>query len=125
MKRFLSTALVAVSLSAPAAAQSLKDSPLTWTGPYAGVVIGYGKGDAEQTQTNGGMPKGPFQYDVDGPLGGVVLGYNHQLDRLVIGAELEGGYMDATGDGRIASSVPTKYQALSPRAASASPGTAR
>lgn len=112
MNRFLSTALVAISLSTPAAAQSLKDAPVSWTGPYAGAHIGYGWLDGTHRQTNGGMPVGPYAADDEAPLAGVSLGYNHQMGQLVLGVEVEGGYMDIEGKGRIPSSTPGHYQAI-------------
>jgi outer membrane immunogenic protein len=83
-----------------------------WTGFYAGVHGGYAWGSADQYQTTGGMPPGPFSYDVDGAFGGGTAGWNWQIKNFVVGVEGDIGYMDLAGSGRIASSVPTKYQAL-------------
>ena len=48
----------------------------TWSGFYAGGLIGYGTGDA------GG-------YEPDGFLGGLTAGINYQLDQILIGAETD------------------------------------
>lgn len=83
-----------------------------WTGFYVGAHAGYSWGDVSHAQTNGGMPYGPYSYDVDGVMGGVSVGYNQQIQRVVIGIEAEGGYMSLSGEGRIPSSTPPNYQAL-------------
>lgn len=46
----------------------------TWSGFYAGGVLGYGFGDADDFET-------------DGFLGGLTIGINHQLDQILLGAE--------------------------------------
>lgn len=106
MKTMISLLLAALLIT-PAAAQTKN-----WTGPYAGVHVGYGWADVDHRQTNGGMPVGPYSYDAEGLLAGVTVGYNHQMQQLVLGIEAEGGYMDITGTGRIPSSTPPNYQAL-------------
>lgn len=104
-------ALTMMTLSAQASDPTLRE-PFSWTGLYAGVHAGYAWGDADHAQTNGGMPHGPYGYDVDGALGGVTLGYNQQFGFVVVGIEAEGGYMDLHGEGKIPSSTPPNYQAL-------------
>jgi outer membrane immunogenic protein len=100
--------IVALLLMAvPAQAQDVK-----WSGPYAGVLAGYGWMDGDQRQTNGGMVAGPFDVEGEGALAGVVIGYNRQFGQLVIGAELEGGWMDIEGKGRIPSSSPAHHQKI-------------
>ncbi len=60
----------------------------TWTGPYAGVVVGYGWGN---TDTAVGS------IDTDGFNGGAFAGYNFQTGPLVLGAEADAGYNGADG----------------------------
>lgn len=110
MLKTLAVAVLAILTVGTAQAQSLKDAPINWSGPYAGLVIGWGTSDGEQAQTNGGMVPGPFKIDGEGAFGGAVLGYNHQINQLVLGVELEAGYLDVGGDGKVPSVDPTKVQ---------------
>ena len=112
MKRFMLTLAALAAIVLPAQAQSIKDSPIIWTGPYAGILAGYGWGGVDVRDTNGGVLPGPFSYDTDGIIGGAVLGYNHQIDRVVAGIEIEGGWMDLGGKGKIPSSTPPHFQAI-------------
>lgn len=66
----------------------------TWTGGYIGGQVGYawGNGHAEDTL---GATTDP---DPDGFLGGVYIGYNHQLsNNVVIGGELDVVYANVEG----------------------------
>jgi outer membrane immunogenic protein len=115
MKAMLTSIAILAMVAGTANAQSLKDggpAAVNWSGPYVGAFAGYGWLDADQRQTNLGMPAGPFKADGEGGLGGLTLGYNHQIGQMVIGAELEGGYMDITGAGRIPSSDPAHHQKI-------------
>jgi outer membrane immunogenic protein len=97
------------------AVSALADSPTPrphFAGLYVGAHAGYAWGSVDHSQTNGGMPVGPFSYEPEGALGGLTLGYNLNLHPLVLGVEAEGGWLDLNGEGRIASSVPTKYQTI-------------
>ena len=82
----------------------------SWTGFYLGAHAGYAWGDVDQRQTIGGMPVGPFSYDVDGAFGGGTAGYNWQAGQLVVGIEGDLGWMDLSGAGRIPSSNPAAHQ---------------
>lgn len=53
-----------------------------WTGPYAGISLGYGDVDAEVFE--------PLDIDAGGALGGVFAGYQHDFGNFVLGAELDG-----------------------------------
>jgi len=58
-----------------------------WTGWYAGLLVGGGWSHAEQNDPR------PFTSDAYQPNGGVIggdLGYNVQLDHLVLGLEADG-----------------------------------
>ncbi|MBZ0211232.1 MAG: outer membrane beta-barrel protein [Hyphomicrobium sp.] len=59
-----------------------------------------------------GVPPGPFDYSFDSVFGGGTVGYNWQHKSLLIGIEGDVGYMDPDGEGRIPSSTPPNYQAL-------------
>lgn len=60
----------------------------TWSGPYAGVVLGYNLGEATS-------PVGAV--DTNGFNGGAFAGYNFQYDQLVLGGEADLGYNFADG----------------------------
>jgi opacity protein-like surface antigen len=66
-----------------------------WTGPYAGVSLGYAAGDDEAQEVNG-----PRNYIAD--FGGVTasahLGWQRQFQSLVAGVEIEGGYLNVSSD---------------------------
>jgi outer membrane immunogenic protein len=104
------TAWLAASSVFVSATLAKADEP-DWSGFYVGAHAGYGWGDADHRETNGGMT-GSDSYAADGGLIGGTAGYNWQRGIVVVGIEGDLGYMDLTGSGRIASSVPTKYQAL-------------
>ncbi len=66
-----------------------------WTGPYGGVHLGYGSTRDSATYVSETAPAGGFVFplgtvvesDNDGVIGGLQLGYNYQVNRLVFGAE--------------------------------------
>lgn len=66
----------------------------TWSGPYAGVVLGYGFAGSADTDTLG------FQNDVDtdGFVGNVFAGYQMESNGFVYGLEGDVGYSDLHGD---------------------------
>lgn len=73
-----------------------------WSGPYAGVNLGYIWGDATTTDDVkdwGNDPKfvGPFNNSAGGFAGGGTVGYNLLWDRFVLGAEADLDYADLTG----------------------------
>jgi outer membrane immunogenic protein len=82
----------------------------SWTGFDLGAHAGYAWGSVDQRQTTGGMPVGPFSYDVDGAFAGGTAGYNWQAGQLVVGIEGDLGWMDLSGAGRIPSSNPAAHQ---------------
>lgn len=55
-----------------------------WSGPYVGVQAGYGWGDSRHTDDEGDTTG---DFSIDGILGGVTAGWNHQADDLVFGIE--------------------------------------
>lgn len=65
----------------PAADSYTPPAGFTWTGPYLGVVIGYGTGDFDADAAPGDL-------DVDGFQAGVYGGYNFDLgNQVVLGVE--------------------------------------
>lgn len=84
-----------------------------WTGLYVGAHVGGLWGDVDVTDNAAdGVPPGPFPYSINGVFGGGTVGYNWQHQSLLIGIEGDLGYMDPDGEGRIPSSTPPNYQAL-------------
>ncbi|MBR0957743.1 outer membrane protein [Bradyrhizobium japonicum] len=106
MKRTL-ICLAALACSAAAAAatdlpvkaaRSIAAPPLGWTGFYAGVQGGYQWSQDRTVEfALGGLPTGfTHRFHPGGGFGGVHVGYNHQIDRFVVGIEgdAEGGRVD-------------------------------
>jgi outer membrane immunogenic protein len=62
-----------------------------WTGPYAGLSVGYAAGDDEAQEINGVRTYIP---DFSGFTGSAHVGWQHQFQSLVAGVELEAGYLD-------------------------------
>jgi outer membrane immunogenic protein len=103
--RFLGASLIALSAAAgPAAAADITQDTYTpppdvtydpapafsWTGFYAGGLVGYGWGNVD-TDTAG-------DFDADGFLGGVFTGYNYQFpNNVVLGIEGDVTYHDQDG----------------------------
>lgn len=78
----------------PAPAAPMEVPPVaSWTGPYAGVTVGYGfSGEANDAYNDN-------KIGTKGFLGGGFVGYNYQFDNnLVLGAEGDLGYSGVKGD---------------------------
>lgn len=98
---------------APAAVYAPVPVSYNWTGFYVGAHLGGAAGDAVVTDTNGGVPPGPFGYKTSGVFGGGQVGYNQQfLDRFVFGVEADLGYLGASGKGTIGSANAAAHQDL-------------
>jgi outer membrane immunogenic protein len=82
---FAALALAAgVVLSTNAARSADPIAPaFDWSGPYAGIQAGYGWG-SDNNDVNG-----LFSADLDGWLGGVHAGWNHQTGSLLLGLETD------------------------------------
>lgn len=88
---------VAMSVKGPVAIQ-----PFSWTGGYAGVVVGYswrdpfiditGNGAATATYLATGIVPGRIPVDPKGGLGGIQGGYNYQSGLAVFGFETDFSY---------------------------------
>ena len=76
------------------AAIPMEEPPLnTWSGPYAGVSLGYSF--SGETEANDGFVNNTI--DTDGFLLGAFGGYNWQVGNIVAGAEADIGYSWADG----------------------------
>ena len=69
---------------APVAAPIAYAPTFTWTGLYAGVNAGYAFGRFSDNNIGGRLFK-----DADGFAGGAQIGYNYQINQLVLGAEAD------------------------------------
>ncbi len=79
----------------PMPAAPMEEPPLnTWSGPYAGVTLGYAWGD---TEVDGGIIVSN-SIDTDGFNAGGFVGYNYQVGNIVAGAEADLGYSFADGE---------------------------
>lgn len=72
----------------------------SWTGLYVGAHLGYGWGSSSSFNVpevgNGDAFNGPIdgiETSPSGWLGGVTVGYNYQLDNIVVGVEADLGYL--------------------------------
>jgi outer membrane immunogenic protein len=89
------SALMLVSTSAVAA--DLEPVPsFDWTGVYAGVFGSYSNFDSSASL--GGVSD---NVNLDGFGGGLLLGYNHQMDSLVLGIEADVSLLDVDGSSLI------------------------
>lgn len=80
-----------VVMEEPPAPAPIAELPVaSWAGPYAGVNLGYG--------FSGRVKEPGNSISTDGFLGGAFVGYNHQMDNFVIGAEGDIGYSGVKGD---------------------------
>ncbi|MBL8582895.1 MAG: porin family protein [Rhizobiaceae bacterium] len=80
----------AVMEEPPAPAAPMEQPPLnTWSGPYAGISLGYGF--AGHTNEPGN------DIGTDGFIGDGFAGYNYQADRFVMGVEGDLGYSGVEG----------------------------
>lgn len=112
MRKLLIAGLMASAAFPAFAADIVETSPIaeaplaapagfSWTGAYIGVQLGYAWGSADHSFADGvtGTPA-PVPYgdsSPDGFLGGVHVGYNHQINQLVLGVEADIEYSDIDG----------------------------
>ena len=100
MKKFLLTSAAFIALGAtsyaadlPAPMAPVEPMPVvaaySWTGFYLGVHAGYGWGerDFDLDDNPGFNDDFPFEYDLDGFVGGAQIGANYQWNWLVVGIE--------------------------------------
>ena len=78
----------------PVPAAPMEQPPLnTWSGPYAGVTLGYGFSGETEIESSPSVA-----IDTDGFLLGGFVGYNYQAGNIVAGAEADIGYSWVEGD---------------------------
>jgi outer membrane immunogenic protein len=78
----------------PAPAAPMEEPPVnTWSGPYAGVSLGYGFGGETEVEDVVNT-----SIDTDGFLLGGFAGYNYQVGNIVAGAEADIGYSWEEGE---------------------------
>jgi len=112
MKIFRVVCLVSIACALIFAQTSVAaDSSFTWTGPYAGVHIGYGWGNGDTSFTP--LPTAArfvnlapqsMNPDPEGVLGGLQIGYNYQMGPWVIGLEADFSWT-GIGGSRISSPI--------------------
>ncbi|HJT80520.1 MAG TPA: outer membrane beta-barrel protein [Chthoniobacterales bacterium] len=110
LRTVITFALTGVTAGAFAGTASLRDSKdvkqvvqeptpaamCDWTGPYVGVHAGGQFGDSVTHDFATGRV---FGYDQSGFNGGLQVGYNFQWNWLVLGPEIDVGYMNVEGEG--------------------------
>jgi outer membrane immunogenic protein len=109
--------LIAISAAALALSSPAIAGDKDWSGAYAGVNLGYIWGDATTTDDvkDWGTDKkfiGPFNNSVGGFAGGGTLGYNLQIDRVVLGVEADLDYADLSGSINTPSSQSGNHQVI-------------
>ena len=107
------SAAVFISLSAAQAADTETAMEHDWSGPYIGVQAGYGWGEsradseislaqsvpaAAASEPITIIPGRGGTISLEGVLGGIHAGYNHQLDSFVFGIEGDTEFSDIKGD---------------------------
>lgn len=91
-KSAISALVLGASLSLGTAGQASEPyvgpapSTFNWTGFYAGIHLGYATGSYDQGSP--ALPVGP-NVDVDGFVAGGTLGYNYQINNIVLGIEAD------------------------------------
>lgn len=82
-------ALAPTAASAQNRPASAAAPAFTWTGVYAGAVAGYGIGTSAHSYQSQGTWYSHGGADVDGGLLGATLGFNYQIDQIVLGVEAD------------------------------------
>lgn len=94
MVRLVAVPVAVLVLSAAAFAADPKGSGRSpeWSGAYLGAFAGYTWADLDYDEP--AWPGFERHPTIHGVTGGVLLGYNHQVNRMVIGIEADGGLGD-------------------------------
>ncbi|WP_202322188.1 outer membrane protein [Mesorhizobium sp. 113-3-9] len=98
----LASALLSLIGGHALAADAISAEPTTvhdWSGVYVGGQIGYGFGKTDAVFSSPNTPtfQASQDYDIDGFLGGVQVGYNYQINSLVLGVEADIAGSDIKG----------------------------
>lgn len=88
MKKLLLAGVCSLAIAASASSVKAADmDPLEyydWSGSYFGIKLGYGDTDSLITNHNAGTTQ---HFGLDGFIGGIMSGYNFQMDNLVFGLD--------------------------------------
>ncbi len=109
MKKYLLSLAVALTAMVPAASaiaadldtvppppvEHLRPSSYDWSGAYLGVWAGLACLDGRGSLIDNTTPSGPWNNGGCGVKGGGLVGYNHQMNNIVLGVEADLG---TTGD---------------------------
>lgn len=76
-------------------------SPSTWAGFYTGVMLGgqFGRSTDKTGSLGYNADNNEWNYNASGLNAGVELGYNYPWRRMIVGPEIELGYIDMNGSG--------------------------
>lgn len=96
MKRLAMVLVGLCGLPAMAAAADMTPAGYDWSGPYIGLHAGYLTSRSDITD-NGFLVEN--NVDTSGFVGGGLMGYNYQMDQLVLGLEGDLGWSNAEGHG--------------------------
>jgi outer membrane immunogenic protein len=88
------TAGLALTSGTALAADPSLETAFDWSGLYAGIQGGYAFGDARHSFDNG-APSG--NSDPDGIFGGFHVGFNHQMNSILLGVEADAELADING----------------------------
>jgi outer membrane immunogenic protein len=89
---------------AEAAPAMVAEEGFSWDGFYAGIHGGYAWGESAQNSFESGFGDpidGVVNFDIEGGLAGLTLGYNMQVNNFVFGLEAEGTWADIDGGGTV------------------------
>jgi outer membrane immunogenic protein len=96
-----------VMVEAPAPV--LVEDAFNWSGFYAGIHGGYAWGESSYVDFVDAGPSDLLdtpEYDIEGGLVGLTLGYNMQVNNFVFGLEAEGSWADIDGSGTAVTEIP-------------------
>jgi len=86
---------------------------MSWTGPYIGATGSIGGSRGRTTDDGNGVPHGPFSSHGTSASVGLRAGYDYELrNHVVVGAQVEGGWMRPGTRGTIGSSHAGHHQNL-------------
>jgi outer membrane immunogenic protein len=90
MKKLLLATVLGIALQATVAnaADVVTEAMHDWTGLYVGVNGGYAFGGVDEVGVNP-APGNVGELNLEGLFGGIGIGYNHQVDQLVLGIEAD------------------------------------
>jgi outer membrane immunogenic protein len=94
VRAILATACLALGLLLSPWAARAQD--VDWSGYYAGAHVGWLWADIDYREPD--FPGFEINPGIDGFQGGLIAGYNHQINRLVLGLALDGGLQTASLD---------------------------